>query len=561
MRKLFSILCLTLLAFDAGAHPTWLPAHFTVPTRTISPDDRYGVMMPDAWDGGASKLVELKTGRVVATLVGGQGWERENHSMRWGQMEATWSADSSTLCWVYPGKWFPESLVVLKLHGKTLAWQKDLMKPAQAEILARTEEAAPDNFAAAKLENAGDGSAYPEGFSVDVSTSTHGLSLPLTCEVSLTSNSKGSDEEPDENGVLAWLVMTVSPDGSIGYSKFRVKPGALSPDEMKKVAAAKITYPLVDTKLGKAVLFTGMDSEDGRYAVGWTVRAAIKDAAAPVDWSRWDATNPDKLLRRYDWQSYGDEKDRPYKVVNFVLDRRNSEVVELPAASPHWPWKRNGWQMRVQWCAGKDGALYGLVTNGNLGTENFWLVTAGARLGEKDLSATIRQQVDNLLRDRRPEIADTKDFFVTYRVGTEGCTVSEEEMTRVPFVATPNVSNELEFGLNGVVTLRPSDATVVAVSSDTKRLEPFVTNEELRKADDELNTAYQSALKSMPQQKAVALRQKQRAWVAQRDVDAAQAVNVTPYGSTADVYEQAREKSLLDSTRKRLGELQDLVHH
>jgi hypothetical protein len=102
---------------QAKAQAAWLPTHFSIPSDTISPDGRYGVMLPDSETEAPNRLVEMKTGRLVANLAGDPGWRESEHSMRWGEMEAKWSVDGSTLCWIHPDKWFQQSYVVLKLQG------------------------------------------------------------------------------------------------------------------------------------------------------------------------------------------------------------------------------------------------------------------------------------------------------------------------------------------------------------------------------------------------------------------------------------------------------------
>jgi hypothetical protein len=415
MMKILIIVGLALACLaDAKGQPAWVPAHFTVPARTISPGGRYGVMAPDYDGAGPSKVVDMKSGRVLATIVGAYGWEDPKHSMQWGKMEAVWSADGSTLCWIYPDKWFRKSYALVKLRAGKLAWQAELMKPAQREILARTEAAAPLNFALAKLDNLGDGSAYLEGFSIDVTGPGRNFAFPFECKVSLTSNPKGNDEEPEEDGVRSWLKMKVVGDGTISFSDFRVKPGHLSKDAAERVKSAERSVPLVDTDIGKAMLFPGASFAGGRYTVGWTVRPARK-GEKPVDWSRWDPTNPDKLLRQYDWQNYGDHDELPYQAVDFVLNLSTGVTAELHTANPSWPWKTDGWKMKAASCAGSNGEHYGLVENG-IGdmTEDFWLVSLGEKVVVADVTAAMRKAVNGMIRERRPERPNPDDYSVFY---------------------------------------------------------------------------------------------------------------------------------------------------
>jgi len=478
--------------------------------------------------------------------------------MQWGKMEAVWSRDSSMLCWIFPDKWFPESYLALKLRDGKLAWQVELMKLAQREILARTEAAAPVNFAAVKLENAGWGSAYPEGFTIYVVEPQKGFVPPLVCEVSLTSDPKGSDDEPDENGVLAWLTLAVAADGSVSFSNFRVKPGHLSDGEAGKVKAATVSCSLIGTDKGKGLLFSGMGSKDGRFALGWTVRP-VKNGDEPVDWSRWDPTDPDKLLRHYDWQSYGLQPPPPYQAVDFVIDLQTRVTADLPTDNAYWPWKRDC-QMVTAWRAGPDGRLYALVENDyGESTENFWLLKlSGKGMVVKEMTADLRKAVNGILRERRPEVA-AADYMVSYRLKGNEEAEKEGGLFDIPFVANAPISDQGEFQLSGTATIRLLDGTVAGVASDAKRLEPFVDNEALRKADEKLNMIFQAALRSMSPKDAEAFKQNEREWIAKRDADASQAVNVTPYGSTQQAYERAREDSLLQSTKKRIKELQDRI--
>jgi uncharacterized protein YecT (DUF1311 family) len=296
--------------------------------------------------------------------------------------------------------------------------------------------------------------------------------------------------------------------------------------------------------------------------VGWTIRPAQK-GTPPVDWSKWDRTDPDKLLRLYDWQCYGyqDKLRLPYEVVDFVFDAHTGKTAKLHTRSPHWTGKRDGSEMTAVWYSGMDGLTYGLVENGQggFGTENFWLVSLSeTEMQVKDLKTAMRNAVNGILRERRPEIA-AGDFAVSFTTKSGDDTHNGGAFAKVPFVANAPVSDQKEFQLSGALNIRFSDGAVVGAVSDAKRLEPFLNNEELRKADGELNAIFQAALKSMSPKDAASFKQKERDWIAQRDADASQAVNIMPYGSTQQASEQARENSLLESTKKRIQELKDLI--
>jgi hypothetical protein len=168
---------------------------YITPPFTFSPDGRYGVMVPVWHDEGAqepderqNKVVELSTGLVVTVIHADPGYNRALNFHKTAPPH--WSADSSVLLWKVNGKWFPDALVLLKLNGGNEQWQINLMKMSQRAILAHTREASPQRYAAARRANSGNGSAYPEGFTVDVKTDEDKIAFPFHVLVDLTANPK-----------------------------------------------------------------------------------------------------------------------------------------------------------------------------------------------------------------------------------------------------------------------------------------------------------------------------------------------------------------------------------
>ena len=224
LRELLIASIANALITSAHAAP---PKGFTIPESTLSPNERFGVLVPDAkrYDaGGKNSLVEVATGRVLAPIKAEPGMERMSHG---GVEPARWSADSSVLLWQVSGKWFPRALVLIKLSGNAVQWQVDLLKTAQQEILARTRQAAPDKYAAAKKENAGSGSAYPDGFTINVippeEDSDKPLTLPLRLDVTLTANPKGDEGFPENASVRATMQAEVDAAGKFNVLKFELE--------------------------------------------------------------------------------------------------------------------------------------------------------------------------------------------------------------------------------------------------------------------------------------------------------------------------------------------------
>ena len=199
------------------------PPGFIIPKSTLSPEKEFGILVPEqkSFDAGEkNKLVKTSTGDVIAVIVGEPGMENMNNG---GVAPTRWSSDSSLLLWRVDGKWFPRALVLIKLNGDKVEWQLDLLKTAQQEILAQASKEAPKQYAAAKKQNAGNGSAYPDGFTIDVTMDGEDetpVTLPLLVHVTLTSNPKAIEDYPEDAQLEANLEGEVGADGKFKVLKF-----------------------------------------------------------------------------------------------------------------------------------------------------------------------------------------------------------------------------------------------------------------------------------------------------------------------------------------------------
>lgn len=203
-----------------------------------SPDGEYGVTAfanaseaVAAGDDG-NKLVNLYTGKIVGLIDAEPSMTRMN---RGGILPARWSSDSSLLLWEAEGRWSPCALVLVKIKEGKIEWQRDLLKIAQKAILVRTRKAAPGKYAAAKKWNAGSGSAFPDGFTVNVraegdkprggsgeAVRGEPVSLPLKVHAELTSNPKGLDC-PKGAELDSELDGDVNQRGEFSVSHFRLR--------------------------------------------------------------------------------------------------------------------------------------------------------------------------------------------------------------------------------------------------------------------------------------------------------------------------------------------------
>src|SRR4051812_41378597 len=76
-----------------------IPKGYQVPAESISSDQRLGVTVPITSaepKDARNRVIDLKTGEVVATLKGETGWTRHNHG---GVLPARWGKDNSILVW------------------------------------------------------------------------------------------------------------------------------------------------------------------------------------------------------------------------------------------------------------------------------------------------------------------------------------------------------------------------------------------------------------------------------------------------------------------------------
>ena len=216
-------LCALLLAvFSLKAFCGQVPVGYQIPDDSISPDHRFGVSVPmregPAEETAKNSVIELQSGRTVAAINAYTGWDHANHDE---PLPSRWSKDSSILVWSVDGKWFPNALVVLHLKDNALAWQLDLLKAAQTEILARTRQATPEKYAAIKVGHKGWGSAYKDGFSIDVEVDGE-IALPLRFHATLTSDPKGADNLAV---VQSHLEGVVAANGEVSFKEFGLGRG------------------------------------------------------------------------------------------------------------------------------------------------------------------------------------------------------------------------------------------------------------------------------------------------------------------------------------------------
>jgi hypothetical protein len=212
-----------------------IPEGFSIPQNSVSPDRKFGVLVPDQTrfqDGvkGQNKLIEISSGRVLATIDAESWFQDSVVQMNHGAAAAHWSRDGSVLAWVVGGKWAPRAVNLLKVSNGEVEWQRDVLGAAQREILTQTRNSDAQAYEAAKKENRGNGAAYPDGFTIDMELPEAGFTLPLTCTATLDSNPKQID---GHTSLRSSLRVTVDEAGQLTFSGMRLhsSPGPSSADE------------------------------------------------------------------------------------------------------------------------------------------------------------------------------------------------------------------------------------------------------------------------------------------------------------------------------------------
>jgi hypothetical protein len=160
-------------------------------------------------DDRMNKVVELASGQIVAVIHAEPGYDRALNFHE--TAPPRWSADSSVLLWKVNGKWNPDALVLLKIEQNRAQWQLDLLKTAQQAVLSRTRKAAPKKYLIAERRNAGNGSAFPDGFTIDVTTDGENgktVSLPLGVHADLSAKPKQIENFPNLDSHLDAVVTT-----------------------------------------------------------------------------------------------------------------------------------------------------------------------------------------------------------------------------------------------------------------------------------------------------------------------------------------------------------------
>ncbi len=233
MKLSFAFIIALLLIDTTGATP--LPNGYIIPKETLSPSRHYGFLVPmfSSFSNGENvhnALVVVKTGKVIAEVKAFPGFDQPINYIK--IVPPWWSKDESVVLWKVDGKWSPTALVLLKFKKEKQVWQLDLLTKLQQKILASTKMAVPREYEEAKKANSGNGSSYPDGFTIDVEpvlvsqqsssgSNVHSfLKFPLEIHIVLSSNPKQIQGISNLNASMDAIVQK---SGVIEVRQFRVE--------------------------------------------------------------------------------------------------------------------------------------------------------------------------------------------------------------------------------------------------------------------------------------------------------------------------------------------------
>jgi len=319
-------------------------------------------------------------------------------------------------------------------------------------------------------------------------------------------------------------------------------------------AAVQAELGLVKSDIGNVAPFDDTKSKDGRFIVGWTIRA--DKGAKPVNWSLWTPGDQTGAMRNY-IENLKNDPHFPYEVVDCVVDLVTKKAVVLPGDDPYYP-GLNRRNVDAYWSSESGFPGYGLIQSQHrFATGNLWLVRIDRNgMTVVDLVKPLEQAVHKLLLAKMPLNTDR------YAVSFPSSAWDDEHSTPVfhpasvdiPFTA--NLPKSSFDRVAGIVTVRLPESAILKVSSDTKRDDPFHDDPRLAKADEELNLIYATTYRQLDLSTRATLKKEQTEWIKKRDIDAR--VSDAPLAGDErepSIVVRVRNESLLQSTLERIEEL------
>jgi uncharacterized protein YecT (DUF1311 family) len=324
----------------------------------------------------------------------------------------------------------------------------------------------------------------------------------------------------------------------------------------------------------KVVLFDKSGSTDGRYAIGWTLRA--KGAGAkPVDWSLWDPDHPYDLLDKFDYldpeitggglaplvdamtsvpreEGAGKRTRAPYELYDCVVDLKKKRLLALRSTWPYWPNKNHG-DLQVIWSAAKDGRESAIVSNeARFSTANIWLVTTGeSGMKGMELADRLDDEVTRVIKVMRP--LSYRWYGISWL--PEGGDAKIFEGSRVRLSYSADIPKSDYETVAGEMTVDVDSGRIEKEACGARRDDPFHNNAELARADKELNTAYAELVGRLKGTELEALKKEERDWLAKQLLGAEPPQGAM--GDDAEADNEARDTGLIKAWKVRVAELRE----
>lgn len=311
--------------------------------------------------------------------------------------------------------------------------------------------------------------------------------------------------------------------------------------------AANLTYAetaqqrWIESGGEKAVIARHSKSPDGRHALAWVVAAE----PGAIDWSLLES-DPDSFYERYELREL------------WVVDLMKGKKLCSLGSSVGYVRPGSHRTLNVAWGPLEGGRRFAVVAyDWKWGTDALIVLDLGAdNCRETQAGKIVDRSVNALIKKGK---AHAENYDIRYSVAglpEHGLKTgfANASTIRIPFTAKIRESEST--AAEGVVTLnlaRHTDAVsasvphaIIGPTSD----DPFSDDTRLAKADRELNALYHDLLKRLRPAEQESLQAEERAWIEQREK---QAADVKP-----DYYENnriPRDETLWRLTEERIVEL------
>jgi hypothetical protein len=200
-----------------------IPRGFELPTATVSPNGKYGVLIPDRETFDPAKwqnlLIEIKTNRIVGRLIVLSA-SNLAPAQAYSDYATAWSPDSVFLTWRSDDKWEPHGVVAAKITNGKIEWQMDIMAVAKKEILARFKKEHRALFDAIANVLRKQWPGKKDVFFADVETKPLDRKTGIDFKACITSDLRTGTID-GKYSIQAIITGRVTPDGKIIYQNYR----------------------------------------------------------------------------------------------------------------------------------------------------------------------------------------------------------------------------------------------------------------------------------------------------------------------------------------------------